>query len=166
MKSNLLMDFVVDKANARLHITREFAATRSRVWAAWTRSELLDQWWGPNPWQARTKSQNFEPGGYWLYAMLGPEGEEHWGRMNYIAISPESEFEAQDVFCDENGTINEDLPTSTMYYQFEDQGTVTRVTIKVAYDSTAQLEQVLAIGMKEGFTMALEGLDRLLENNL
>ena len=48
-KTILLMDFSVDKENKRISVKREFAAPLSRVWAAWTESELLDQWWAPKP---------------------------------------------------------------------------------------------------------------------
>ncbi|HYG14458.1 MAG TPA: SRPBCC domain-containing protein, partial [Bacteroidia bacterium] len=77
MKNNLLMDFNVDKANRKIKVTREFAAPLSQVWEAWTNSQVLDQWWAPKPWKAKTKTMNFTEGGYWLYAMVGPEGEEH-----------------------------------------------------------------------------------------
>ena len=42
------MDFVIDKENKQVRVTREFAAPLSKVWAAYTQSELLDRWWAPN----------------------------------------------------------------------------------------------------------------------
>src|SRR5688572_18009557 len=110
MKSSLLMNFTVDKKNNKLLVEREFAAPLSNVWASFTQSELLDQWWAPKPWQARTKSMDFREGGFWLYAMVGPEGEEHWGRMDYKTINPQKSFSAQDSFVDPEGKINPDLP--------------------------------------------------------
>ena len=38
-------------------VTREFNAPLPDVWRAFTESNLLDQWWGPSPWHAETKSQ-------------------------------------------------------------------------------------------------------------
>ncbi|MDZ7624970.1 MAG: SRPBCC domain-containing protein [Ignavibacteriaceae bacterium] len=61
------MDFIVDKQNNKVKVTREFAAPLSKVWAAWTQSELLDQWWAPKPWKAKTKEMEFKEGGHWLY---------------------------------------------------------------------------------------------------
>jgi uncharacterized protein YndB with AHSA1/START domain len=49
------MNFVVDKQNNKVKVTREFAAPLSKVWAAWTQSELLDQWWAPKPWKAKQR---------------------------------------------------------------------------------------------------------------
>jgi uncharacterized protein YndB with AHSA1/START domain len=66
MNSNLLFDFTVNKEEKTIHITREFAASLELVWRAWTTPELLDQWWGPQPWRAETKTMDFRQGGYWL----------------------------------------------------------------------------------------------------
>ena len=74
MKTSLVMNFSVDKENNRVNVEREFAAPVGKVWAAWTQQELLDQWWAPRPWKARTKSMDFREGGTWLYAMVGPRG--------------------------------------------------------------------------------------------
>ena len=43
MNSDLLFDFNVDKAAKTVYITREFNATQSLVWDAFTKAELLDQ---------------------------------------------------------------------------------------------------------------------------
>ena len=107
------MNFVVDKENNKVKVTREFAAPLSKVWTAWTQKELLDQWWAPKPWKTRTKTMEFKAGGFWLYAMVGPEGEEHWCRADYESISPMKSFKGLDAFCDANGKITTDLPAST-----------------------------------------------------
>ena len=83
MKSNLLMNFTIDKENKTVNINREFRASIDNVWAAWTEPEILDQWWAPAPWKSKTKSMDFKVGGRRLYAMIGPEGEEHWAIADY-----------------------------------------------------------------------------------
>ena len=62
MNSTLLFDFSVNKENKTVHILREFNADLELVWKAWTTAELLDQWWGPKPFAAKTKFMNFEVG--------------------------------------------------------------------------------------------------------
>lgn len=44
MKSNLLMNFSVDKENKTVNVKREFNASPDHVWSAWTEAEILDQW--------------------------------------------------------------------------------------------------------------------------
>lgn len=67
--------FTVDKHNNTITIICEYDAPLEKVWKAWTTSEMLDQWWGPKPWRAITKSLDFREGGHWHYSMNGPEGE-------------------------------------------------------------------------------------------
>ena len=59
MKNNLLFDFTVDKATKTVFITREFDAELSLVWDAFTKQEILDQWWHLNPMTSKTKYHGF-----------------------------------------------------------------------------------------------------------
>ncbi|REA59002.1 SRPBCC domain-containing protein [Dyadobacter luteus] len=163
MKTDLLMNFLVDKESKKIHVDREFAAPLDKVWAAWTQSEILDQWWAPKPWHARTKFMDFSVGGYWLYAMVGPEGEEHWARADYSAITPEDTYTAQDAFCDEEGVINTSYPGSTWTNKFVQSGTNTKVHIEISYDDLKDLEATLEMGFQKGFTMGLQNLDELFQ---
>ncbi|WP_343633840.1 SRPBCC domain-containing protein [Fluviicola sp.] len=162
MNHNLAFDFSVDKDNRTITVKREFAAERSLVWDAYTKSEILDQWWGPKPWNARTKSMDFRDGGTWLYAMVGPGGQEHWSVTNYTKIRPESSFTGTDAFTDSNGTINKDMPQSKWEVSFEEKGDRTEVTILITYDDLAQLEETIKMGFKEGLSIGMEQLDELL----
>jgi len=162
MKSSLLMDFSVDKVKNQIKVKREFAAPLNKVWAAWTQKELLDQWWAPKPWKARTKFRDFTVGGYWLYAMVGPEGEEHWARADFKSIEELKGFSLTDAFCDSDGKLNTEFPRTDWNITFSEGTAVTTVDIVLAYAKLEDLEQIIAMGMKEGFTMALENLDALL----
>lgn len=164
--NNLQFDFLVDKEKNTITVVKEFAANRSLVWDCYTQSELLDQWFAPQPWKARTKTMDFSPGGYWLYAMCGPDGEEHWGRMDYESIHPIENYVAWDGFCDAEGALNPALPRAKWVATFSEKGKNTVVEIEVTYNSLNDLETVINMGMKEGLTMALEGLDELLHNHL
>ena len=162
MKHNLAFDFSVDKDNRTITVTREFAAERPLVWDAYTKSEILDQWWGPKPWKAQTKSMDFRDGGTWLYAMIGPEGEEHWSIVDYTKIQPQRSFAGLDAFSDENGNINNDMPRSKWEVSFEDKGVHTEVKMHISYDDLEQLEETIKMGFKEGLSLGMEQLDELL----
>jgi uncharacterized protein YndB with AHSA1/START domain len=164
MKTNLLMNFEVDKENKKVKVKREFEAPVARVWAAWTEAELLDQWWAPKPWKARTKSMDFSEGGRWMYAMVGPEGEEHWSFMDYESISPLRSFAGKDGFCDENGVQSDSLPGSHWENTFKEESNNTLVFIEITFEALKDLETHLEMGFKEGFTMGLENLDELLKS--
>lgn len=163
MNSNLLFDFTVNKQNNTVNVTREFAAGLSLVWDAWTKPEILDQWWAPKPWKAVTKSMDFREGGTWLYYMESPEGEKHWCKNDYQKIDAQKSFSGLDAFCDENGTVNTDMPRTLWTNSFAQNTESTTVSIVAQYESLADLEKVISMGFKEGFTMAMENLDQYLE---
>ena len=162
MKSNLLFDFSVNKDNNTIHVKREFNASLSLVWKAWTTAELLDQWWGPQPWRAETKTMDFREGGFWHYAMVGSEGEKHWAKATYISIVEEKYFSGKDGFCDENGTMNPAFPQNLWENQFTANEEQTLVNVVLTFDKLEDLEQTIAMGFKEGFTIGLNQLDELL----
>lgn len=162
MKSNLLFDFSVNKENNTIHVKREFNADLQLVWEAWTTAEALDQWWGPRPWKAETKTLDFREGGLWHYAMVGPEGEKHWSRADYISIIRKKSFTVKDGFCDENGKINPDFPQNLWTNNFSSKDDKTLVDILLTFDTPGDLEKTIEMGFKEGFTIGLQQLDELL----
>jgi uncharacterized protein YndB with AHSA1/START domain len=50
-----------------------------KVFAAWTRPELMKQWFTPKPWQTTDVEVDLRPGGIFRTVMRGPEGEENAG---------------------------------------------------------------------------------------
>jgi uncharacterized protein YndB with AHSA1/START domain len=146
-------------------ISREFKAPLENVWRAYSESELLDQWWGPAPWRAETKFMNFSPGGYWLYAMVGPSNEKHWGRMNYIAINHHKSFDLEDVFCDENGNVNHELPASKGKTVFTKTIDGTRVEFRMIYPTESDLQKIIEMGFEQGITVCFDQLDELFKQN-
>ncbi|MDD2938379.1 MAG: SRPBCC family protein [Proteiniphilum sp.] len=162
LKALRFFEFSVDKENSTIYIKRDFNASLQRVWQAWTTAELLDRWWGPEPWRAETKVMDFREGGYWLYAMVGPEGERHWGRLDYIEIKNEESFRAKDGFCDENGTPSSELPQNLWEIVFRETDGKVLVDMILIFDSPEDLETNIQMGFKEGFTAGLNQLDELL----
>ncbi len=165
MSSNLKFDFIVNKENSTVNVISEFSANIELVWDAWTNPEIIDQWWAPKPWRAQTKSMDFRAGGFWLYAMVGPENQQHWGRQDYEKVVLQKCFSGTDSFCDDNGTINAALPKTLFENVFSEANGKTIVTITSKYASLEMLEKIIEMGFKEGFTMALENLDQYLEAN-
>lgn len=160
-KTNVAKDFQAKS----IVVSREFEAPLADVWRAFTESALLDQWWGPAPWRAETKSQEFKPGGFWLYAMVGPEDQRHWARMDYISITHHKGFEIKDSFCDENGTINQELPVSTGGNSFTETATGTKVEFKMIYPTEQSLQTIVDMGFEQGISICFDQLESLLKKN-
>jgi len=155
------MNFTVNKENNTVNVKREFNASLSNVWSAWTEAAILDQWWAPAPWKSRTKSMDFKEGGRRLYAMVGPEGEEHWAIADFTSISPKTNFKYQDAFSDSEGNLNQEFPRSNWDVTFSEEGDHTFVDIVIKHDKLSDLEAIIQMGFKEGFTIAMEGLDEI-----
>lgn len=157
--------FNVGDDKKTLIVERTFSAPISKVWEAWTTQELLEQWWAPKPWHAETKTFDFREGGHWHYAMVGPKGERHWGWMDYRKIDPENMFEGFDVFCDEAGEPNNNLPGADWKNEFEDLNGSTKVTITTVYASAKDLDTVMEMGMEQGLSQALDQLEEVVRLN-
>jgi uncharacterized glyoxalase superfamily protein PhnB/uncharacterized protein YndB with AHSA1/START domain len=162
MSKTILMDFQVNKEARQINVTREFDAPRDLVWRAWTEPEILDQWWAPKPWKAVTRSMDFREGGMWHYYMAGPEGEKHWCRADYKKIESGKKFSWQDAFCDENARINTQQPRMQWENTFRDADGSTIVDIVINFEKPEDVQAIVDMGFKEGFTMGLENLDQWL----
>jgi uncharacterized protein YndB with AHSA1/START domain len=165
METNSRTHVVKDLEEKSILVSRTFSAPLEKVWRAYTESELLEQWWAPKPWKAETKSMDFSVGGYWLYAMVGPENEKHWGRMDYTAITPHLSFEIKDSFCDEEGTVNTSLPVATGTIVFTTTESGTLVEFKMFYSNEKEIETMIEMGFEQGITACLEQLEALFQEN-
>lgn len=154
------MDFVVDKEAKTVSITREFAAELSLVWDAYTKPELLDQWWAPKPFMSRTKVLDFKVGGRRFYAMVSPEGGERWAVQKYTSITPKTNFKLFNAFADADENL--ELPGSDWDLNFIDQGATTKVSISIYNESLERMEKLIEFGFIEGAKAQLKNLEELL----
>jgi len=157
------MDFSVDKTTKIVSISEEFDADISLVWDAYTKKEILDQWWAPKPFLSRTKDMNFEEGGRRFYAMVSPEGQERWVLQQYKTITPKTNFTLFNAFADADG--NPQLPGSDWDFNFSELNNKTRVSISIYNESLERLEKMIEMGFKEGTAAQLDNLKELLANS-
>lgn len=154
------MHFDVDKGSRTVSITAEFDAPRDLVWDAYTKPELLDQWWAPKPWSSRTKVMDFREGGRRFYAMVSPEGVERWAVQKYTSITPKTNFKLFNAFADENENL--ELPGSEWDLNFSEENGRTTVHVSIYNESLERLERLVALGFKEGTAATFENLKQLL----
>ena len=156
------MEFTVNKETKTVSITKEFAAELSLVWDAYTKAELLDQWWAPKPMTSRTKVMDFEVGGRRFYAMVSPEGAERWSVQKYKAITPKTNFKFFNTFSDADENL--ELPGSDWDLSFSEENGTTKVSISIYNESLERLERMIEMGFGEGVKMQLKNLEELLES--
>ena len=158
--NDLLFDFTVDKSKKTAFINREFDADLSLVWDAFTKQEILDQWWAPKPWVSKTKFMDFKVGGRRFYAMVSPEGQEHWSIQKFTSISPKTNFKMSNAFADKDE--NPELPGSEWDLSFSEENGKTKVSVSIHNESLERMEKMIEMGFKEGFMMTLKSLEDLL----
>ena len=167
MINNLLFDFTVDKTTNTVFITREFDADLSLVWDAFTKPEILDQWGTPEPWTTQTISMDFKVGGRRFFKMISPEGQEYFSVQDFTSISPKTNFKYISGSSDKDENINPEFYGAENNLDFNEANgpdgyrvTTFRMTIK--YKDLATLEMMANDRFKEGFTMTLNILEKLL----
>lgn len=163
MKKVNLFNFVVEKEKNQIRVERSFQADLNLVWAAWTQPEIIDRWWAPQPYQCITRVMDLKDGGRWHYYMKGPEGDLHWCLMSYESVRPKKILNGISAFCDDKEIINLKMPVSKWETSFLSQGEETLVNIVMSFEKLEDLETILAMGMQEGLTAALESLQLYFE---
>ena len=165
MTKEAIFNFIVKKDERSITVERSFNAPIDPVWAAWTEADILCKWWAPKPYQCVIKSFDFRAGGRWLYYMEGPTGDRHWCFFDYKAIRPKSYFSGSDAFCDEQGVANNIKPKVSWEANFSDADGSTLVKVVLHFGSPEDLEKIIQMGFKEGFTQGLQQLEDLLTSS-
>jgi uncharacterized protein YndB with AHSA1/START domain len=151
-----------DIENLTLVLTNHFAAPVERVWQVWADPRLLERWWGPPTYPATVVHHDLAPGGAVRYFMTSPEGDKYHGFWQVTAVDAPHSLEFDDGFADDAGRPNSDMPVSSARVTLADDGTGgTVMTLTSTYTSAEDLEKVLAMGMEEGITLALNQIDGL-----
>ena len=106
------------------------------------------------------KGNGIQRGGRRFYAMVSPEGDERWAMQKYTSITPKTNFKFFNAFSDKDENL--ELPGSDWDLSFSEQDGKTTVSISIYNESLERLEKMIEMGFKEGFTMTLNYLDKLL----
>ncbi|MHA7282657.1 SRPBCC family protein [Arthrobacter sp. TMS2-4] len=143
-------------------LVAEFDAGIERVWRIWADPRQLERWWGPPTWPATFDAYEFALGGRAAYFMRGPDGETSRGWWRITGIDAPHRLTFDDGFADENGDPVPEMGETHATVTLEDLGGRTRMTMATTFESVEQLDQMVAMGMEEGLTLALGQVDALL----
>lgn len=143
-------------------ITSHFDAAPEQVWTVWSDPRRLERWWGPPTYPATVVDHDLTPGGRVSYYMTSPEGEKYHGYWNIVGVEAPRSLTFVDGFADDAGNPNPDMPQSNTAVSVAADGDRTVMTITTTFASTAAMEQLLAMGMEEGITLAINQIDAIL----
>ncbi|GAA0939217.1 SRPBCC domain-containing protein [Pseudonocardia zijingensis] len=145
-----------------LTITAEFAAPPERVWQIYADPRQLEKIWGPPGYPATFVEHDLSPGGRAHFYMTSPEGEKFAGYWKVLAVDEPRSFTFEDGFADLEFNAIPDMPVSTNVYTFTEHDGHTRATYVATYETAEGLEKVLAMGVVEGASSAINQIDDLL----
>lgn len=160
-----------DLENNTLTMERTFDADKEQLWRAYADKEWFERWWGPEGWETETKEFNFVPGGRIHYRMTCVDerqsewfGKDSWGLMVLEEVDEPNRFTAKDYFTDESGEPSKDMPSQTFIVEFVEEGDRTRLLTSAVTETSDNLEQLIKMGMVEGFSSQLNKLEALIES--
>lgn len=107
------MNTTINMKKKNIVITRVFSAPIELVWKAWTESERVMQWWGPDGFTSPSAKIDFREGGTSLVCMRAPKefgGTDMYSTWAYKKIVPMKRIEYIHNLADKDG--NKIDPTS------------------------------------------------------
>ncbi len=102
-----------DPEGLTMALTAELDASVERAWQLWADPRQLERWWGPPSHPATFIDHDLTPGRRATYFMTGPDGEKYHGWWEILAVDAPRRLEVRDGFADENGTPNDEMPTTS-----------------------------------------------------
>ena len=133
-----------------LVLTRDIAAPRARVFAAWTDTRAASRWWVPRDFTPLACEMDVRPGGAWRRRMRAPDGTivTKWGVYREVAAPDRLVF----TYRTESAGVSD--PETLVSLTFADLGNRTRLTLRqTAFESDAA-----RLDHQGGWTGALERL--------
>jgi uncharacterized protein YndB with AHSA1/START domain len=157
-----------DLENNKLVVEYTANGPVEKVWQAYAQKDMFEKWWGPEGWETTAKEFDFTPGGRIHYGMKCVDenqgewfGQMSWGLMDIQTVEDGKSFTYKDYFSDEAGNVNTDMPALAITNEFIDENGKTRIVSTSLADSPEQIEELIKMGMIEGFTSQLKKLDAL-----
>ncbi len=149
--------FEVDKDKLEVRITRVFNATPDKLWAAYTKPELIVKWWE----NTTVDKLEMKVGGAWRFVSHSHEGDgkEHAFRGEMKEIDEPKKI----VRTFEYEPMAGHIMTETLNLEPVDGGK-TKVTTISKFDNAQDLEGMVSMGMKEGASAGLERLAKVVES--
>lgn len=158
-------------------LERCFDVPRERVFAAWTRPDLLAQWWGPHAFTNPVCEVAAEKGRDYRMVMRSPDGTEYPLKGTFLQVTPPWQM-AFTMDCSEHppqwhdvvkpGRTKDDanpagliLTTVTFIAEAEDR---TRVLLRQRFESPEIYQSFMRMEMHSGWNESFDALAALLAN--
>lgn len=128
----------------------------------WGNPRTLEKWWGPPGFPCTVERFELEPGGVVTYAMTDADANRYPGWWRVQEVSPTTRILLNDGFGESPDDAATDFPVTTTEVTFTPHGDQILMRIHSVYATTQDLQQVIDMGVEEGFSAALQQIDDLL----
>lgn len=158
-----------------IEITYTFHAPLELVFRAFTESQHLQHWWGPEGWTFHVAEADFRSGGIFHYSQQPADGEKMWVKFVYNEIVAAEKIIYISFFSDEEGSkvrapFDANWPMETLNNMtfIEDEGNTT-LTVIMAPLSPTEAESKTYFSSQEmihnGFTGTFDRLAEYLRSS-
>jgi uncharacterized protein YndB with AHSA1/START domain len=146
---------ITTPAEREVRIERIFNAPRDRVWDAFTKRELIAQWWGRGN-KLTIEKFDVQRGGHWRFVEHSDQGD-HGFEGRYREVTPKSRI----VQTFEWDGMPAHVAIETV--ELEDLGDGrTRIVNTSLFHTKEERDGMLQSGMEGGLNQSYEALDRVL----
>ena len=148
------------EAQSELHLRRFFAAPRQLVFDAWTKPEMVKEWWGPNGCTIPHCEIDARQGGEFLIQMKFPDGNVGTLKGRYVEFYPPHRFHWIGTPLDKDGNAMAETWTSVF---FEEKNGGTEVVVDGHYLKNPPNPEMFLKGARKGWGQMLEKLAAFVE---
>lgn len=142
-----------------LVLTRLIDAPRAKLYDAWTKPEILKQWFAPLPYTTPSAEMNVRPGGANRITMRGPDGVDMPNRGVYLEVVPNERLVFTDAYTE--AWVPSEKPFMTVILTFEEEAGKTRYTARVRHWTVEDKEAHEKMGFHGGWSLCTDQLETL-----
>jgi len=141
-----------------LKISRVFHAPREVVFRAWSTAEHIKNWFSPETYTTPDARVEFRSGGAFEVCMRAPDGQEHWTRGNFAAVTPHTRIVFEGTVPGPDGGP---LFSCSTEIDFSDAIGGTRMDVTQTYVIfVPEIADGMVGGASEGWRTTLDKLER------
>lgn len=142
-----------------LVLTRLIDAPRAKLYEAWTKPEVMKQWFAPLPYTTPFVETDVRPGGSNKITMRGPDGVDLPNRGVYLEVVPNERLVFTDAYTE--AWVPSEKPFMTVILTFVEEAGKTRYTARVRHWTVEDREAHEKMGFHQGWGQCADQLEAL-----
>ena len=142
----------IEKKKNKIIFTRTFSAPINKVFDAYTKRELFEQWFHPQDASVTVYDFNATKGGNAFYAIQAP----------HLQVDAPYYIEYLDYFATSKGEKDTSMPGMHITLNFEEVKGKTTVTSTSTFPTESAAQQAIDMGVETGMNSTLNQLEKLL----